>query len=212
MTVFKRVSRMRQLLVGALGVGMLTACATHTASLSSYVSPAFQPGLLQSVAVFPMRNIRLAASEAQQINRRVSVVISQRELQIELVSPVEATARLNEHGLADDWAVFLLNYESSGVPDATVLTEIGEALGVDAIIQGEVLDVYQQDGDADGRTGVTRVAIRFSMLDCLNGTLLWEASSEGRRETAIGGTSAHAPPVIEAIELAVDRILETLPL
>jgi hypothetical protein len=50
------------------------------------------------------------------------------------------------------------------------------------------------------------------MLDCLNGKLLWEASSDGRRETAIGGTFAHAPPVIEAIQLAVDKILESLPL
>jgi hypothetical protein len=191
---------------------MLASCATHSATISSYVDPTLQRGLIQSIAVFPVVNTRMAPSEAQQVNRRVSFVIHQRDPQIELMSSVEAIDRLNEYGLADDWAVFLQNYVSSGVPDATVLGEIGSALGVDAIIQGEVLDLYQQDGDADGRKGVTRVTVRFSMLDCLNGKLLWEASSDGRRETAIGGTLAHAPPVIEAIQLAVDKILESLPL
>lgn len=201
------------LLTAATAVLTLASCAaTHSATISSYVDPTHQRGVIQSIAIFPVVNTRMAPSEAQQVNRRVSFVIHQRDPQIQLMSSVEAVDRLNDYGLADDWAVFLQNYVSSGVPDATVLGEIGGALGVEAIIQGEVLNVYQHDGDGEGRKGVTRVTVRFSMLDCLNGKLLWEASSDGLRETAFGGTVAHAPPVIEAIELAVDKILESLPL
>jgi hypothetical protein len=50
------------------------------------------------------------------------------------------------------------------------------------------------------------------MLDCQNRKMVWEATSDGRRETALAGELFHAPPVIEAIQLAVDKVLETLPL
>jgi hypothetical protein len=153
----------------------------------------------------------MAPAEAQQINRRVSTFINRRDPQIALVSSVEAVNRLNEHGLASAWAVFLDNYVSSGVPDGNILAEIGEAVDVDAIIQGEILDVFQQDG-ADGQKGVTRVTVRFTMLDTRMGKMVWEASSDGRRETALPGELFKAPPVIEAIELAVDKVLESLPL
>lgn len=191
---------------------MLAGCATHTATINSYVDPTFQPGAIQSIAIFPIRNARVAPSEAQQINRRVSTFINRRSPEIRLLSSVEAVDLLNEHGLADDWAFFLDNYVASGVPDANVLREIGDALGVDAIMQAEVLNVFQQDG-AEGQKGVTRVTVHFSMLDCLYGKMIWEASSDGRRETALSGTwRTAAPPVFEAIQLAVDKVLETLPL
>lgn len=189
---------------------LLTACAIRAATLTSYVDPTFQQGQVQSVAIFPVRNTRMAASEAQQINRRVSFLINQRFPEIGLVNSGQAVDLLNEYGLADDWAVFLGNYVTSGVPDATVLNEIGMALDVDAIIQGEVLEVFQQDGN--GQNGVTRVSVRFTMLDTHNGKLLWEASSEGLRKTALSGIGQHAPPVIEAIRLAIDRLVESLPL
>ncbi len=56
------------------------------------------------------------------------------------------------------------------------------------------------------------MTVRFTMLDCQNGKMAWEATSDGRRETAIAGEMFHAPPIIEAIYLAVDKVLETLPL
>jgi hypothetical protein len=192
-------------------VMILAGCATHTATINSYVDPVFQPGDIQSIAIFPIRNTRMAPAEAQQINRTVSVFINRRNPAIGLVSSVEAVARLNEYGLASEWAVFLENYVASGIPDANVLAEIGEAVGADAIIQGEILNVFQQDG-ADSQKGITRVTVRFTMLDCMSGKLVWEASSDGRRETAIAGDIVSAPPVIEAIQLAVDKVLETLPL
>ena len=200
-------------LVSIYGLAALgwAGCATHTATINSYVDPTYGSGQIQSIAMFPIRNTRMAPSEAQQINRRISVFISRRDPEIRLVSAVETVNRLNENGLASAWAVFLDNYVSSGVPDANVLAQIGEAVGADAIIQGEILNIFQQDG-ADEQKGVTRVTVRFTMLDCRNGKMVWEATSDGRRETALAGTMFHAPPVIEAIQLAVDKVLETLPL
>src|SRR6185437_6233426 len=124
---------------------------------------------------------------------------------IRIMSSVEAVNVLNQHALADSWAAFLANYVSSGVPDANTLHTIGAALGVDAIIQGEVVNVYQRDGAFGRQKGQTRVTVRFTMLDCRDGKAVWEASSDGVKGTAT--TMGEAPPIIDAVKLAMEKIL-----
>ncbi len=185
-------------------------CATSRATINSYVDPNYTRGSIESIAVFPIRNARFAPSEAQQINRRISTVIHTKNQAIRIMSSTEAVNILNEHGLADDWAVFLDNYVASGVPDANALRDIGAALGIDAIMQGEIVNVFQQDGTFGGNKGQTRVTVRFTMLDCRNGRMLWEASSDGVKTTAT--TLDKAPAIIDAVQLAMDKILDNLPL
>ena len=187
-----------------------TACASSHATINSYVDPSFGRGSLHSVAIFPIRNARLAPAEAQQINRGISMAVHARNADLRLMSAPEAIAILNDSGLASPWAVFLDNYVASGVPDATILRRIGQALSVDAILQGEIVNVFQQDGRYGGNRGTTRVTVRMTILDVRKGTLLWQASSDGQLGTAT--TLSSAPPIIEAVELAVHRLLDALPL
>lgn len=126
-----------------------------------------------------------------------------------IVSSAEAIQVLNDSGLADEWARFLDNYNSSGIPNASVLRDIGHVLGVDAVIQGEIVNIQQSDGVYGGNKGTTRVTVRYSMMGVQSGKLLWEASSDGLRTTAT--TLESAPPVIEAVQLAQQKILATLP-
>lgn len=198
-------------LLGMLSCAVFaTACASATATINSYVDPTYARGGIESIAVFPIRNGRFAPSEAQQINRRIATVIHARDPELRIMSTPEAISLLNEHGLADDWAVFLENYVASGVPDANALRDFGTALGVGAILQGEIVNVFQRDGEFGGDKGQTRVTVRFTILDCEHGRMLWEASSDGTKTTAT--TLDHAPPIVEAVGLAVDKILDNLPL
>ena len=189
---------------------LVAGCATSRATINTFVDPAFSKGSIERLAVFPIRNARFAPSEAQQLNRRISTVIHAKNPAIELISSVEVINSLNERELADDWATFLDNYVASGVPDANALREIGTAVGVDAIMQGEIVNVFQQDGSYGGSKGQTRVTVRYTLLDCRDGRLLWEASSDGVKTTAT--TLDHAPPIIEAVQLAMDKILDNVPL
>jgi hypothetical protein len=110
---------------------VVCSCALQTATINQFVDPAYGPGTVNKLAVFPIRNQRLAPSEAQQVNRKISTAINQKNPRIQIMAAPEATQLLNDNGLAESWASFLDNYISSGVPDVKKLRSIGEALGVD---------------------------------------------------------------------------------
>lgn len=190
---------------------ILISCAVQKATISTYVDPNFRSGRINKIAVFPIRNTRLAPSESQQINRKISMALKQRNPQIEIMSSAEAIRVLNDYDLADDWAVFLDNYVTSGVPDSKILKDIGNALSIDAILQGEIVNIFQEDGQVgySGNRGTTRVTVRFTMLDVNDGKLVWESSSDGIKKTATKLESA--PPIIDAVNLAIDKILSNLP-
>lgn len=191
-------------------IALFYGCAVSKATLNSYVDPNISNEKITRIAIFPIRNAKFAPSEAQQINRKISMVINQQNSQIKIMSSNEAINKLNENDLASTWAVFLDNYSSSGVPDKNVLYDIGQSLGIDAVIQGEIVNVFQQDGAYGINRGTTRVTVRFSMLSTNSGKLLWEASSDGIKGTPT--TLESAPAIIEAVDLAVDKILTNLPL
>ncbi len=200
--------RYRSLLL-LLGI-LVLSCAVRKATLDMYVDPNYQQGSITSIAVFPIRNARFAPSEARQVNRKISTAISQRGAEISIIGAAESIELLNEQGLADEWAIFLDNYVSSGVPNTNSLKEFGRVLNVDAILQGEVVNIFQKDGRYGGNKGTTRVTVRFSMLGTNRGKVIWEASSDGVAGTTT--TLESAPPIIDAINLAVDKILQNLPL
>ncbi len=190
---------------------VLTNCAVQKATINTFTDPGYGGGIIKKIAVFPAKNTRLAPSEAQQINRKISQAIKLKNPKVEIMSSAEVNRLLNDNNLADDWAVFIDNYVTSGVPDRTILIDIGNALGIDAILQGEIVNIFQQDGEFGygGNRGKTRVTVRFSMLGTKDGKLLWEATSDGIKGTATKLESA--PPIIDAVNLAVDKILGTLP-
>lgn len=187
----------------------IIACASSKATINSFTDPSYSAQDVESIAVLPIRNARLAPSEAQSVTRRVSQAIHGKAPKIRLMGPTESVQALNDHDLAHDWATFVEDYVKSGVPDAEALGRIGKALNVDALVQGELLNVQQEDGEFGGNKGQTRVTVRFTMLGTRDGTLLWEASSDGIKKTAT--TLSDAPAIIEAVNLAVNKILDNLP-
>ncbi|MEE9450764.1 MAG: hypothetical protein V3V72_11990 [Ignavibacteriaceae bacterium] len=198
-------------------VFIVTSCAVHEATFNSYVDPNIANEPMTSIAIFPIKNVRLALYESQQINRKISQAIHQRDPNIKLMSSNTVIDILNEYDLADDWAIFLDNYISSGIPDENFLREVGDVLNVDCILQGKIVDIFQRDGafglekhSAYSLQGETRATVRITILSTRSGKLLWEASTDGVRATST--TLGDAPPVIEAVNLAVDRILQDLPI
>jgi hypothetical protein len=194
----------------AFGIGFLaTGCSTHKATIDTFTDASMSRGSVRSIAVFPIRNTRAAPSQAQVTNRKITQAVHASNPDVEVLGPAESVDILNAAGLADEWADFLERYVLSGVPDAEMLAEIGRALDCDAVLQGEVVNVFMRDGEWGSNKGETRVTVRFTMLDTRDGRLLWEASSDGVRKTA--WATDNAPPLVEAIDLAVEKILQNLP-
>ena len=187
----------------------LIGCATQRATLRTFVEPSIQPGSIQSVAIFPMRNARLLPGEAREVNRGVSQAFHQQNPNVKIVGPTESTSLLNTEGLTEKYTDFLRDYATSGIPNVSSLKEIGNALNVDAILQGELFDIYQIDGAFGVNRGSTSVTVRYTLLSTSQGVVLWEATSNAKKTTATKVESA--PPLYEVIIMAQEKILTALP-
>lgn len=199
-------------IVALLACVVLGGCATHKATINTFTDAAYTESDVSSLAIFPIRNTRAAPAEAQSLTRTLAQTIHADAPDLTIVGPGEAARGLNDADLAETYARFVEDFALSGIANTEYLREVGEALDVDAIMQGEVVRAFQEDGETTmfgGSKGTTRVTVRFVMLDTSDGRLLWEASSDGIRKTALNG--GDAPPVIEAVELAMEKIIANLP-
>lgn len=188
---------------------LVAGCSTQRATLKTYVEPSLDPCAVKAIAVFPMRNVRLLPDEAREINRGVTQALHSQNQNLKILGPAESVDLLNKAELADGYSDFLRDYATSGIPNASLLRKIGEALYVDAIMQGEVYDIKQRDGTYSGNKGETSLTVRYVILSTTKGDVLWEATSNSKLSTAT--TIEDAPPLYEAILNAQNKILSALP-
>lgn len=188
---------------------LLAGCAISRGAISSYIDPTYTPGTIKSIAVFSIRNASLAPSEARQINKELIRALMTKNPKLRVISPSESRRKINENKLVAKWADFIEDYYTSGIANKTTLAEVAKALNIDAIMQGQILKVYQVDGDGWSQKGRTRVTISFSIIETRTGKTIWEASADGIRGNA--SASSPAPPVKEAIALAIEKITTNVP-
>lgn len=202
---YKRIILLSALMLVAI---ILSGCGSR-ATISTYSDPSFAPGSIKRVAIFPIKNTSIAPGEARVLEREMARAISSINPSVHIVGSTEAIQLLNEHDLADAWAEFLDNYTSSGIPNVRKLFEIGDSLGVDAILQGEIIYVFQRDGIFSAASGQTRVTVRYSILGTDSGKLLWEATTDASKTTAT--SMEKAPPLVDVIRIAQEKINANLP-
>ncbi len=188
---------------------VLLSCNVKKATINTYIDPTYLAGKVQKIAVFPAIYSKIESYEAENVNREIVKEFQVKNPGIELIRPNKAKKLLKQQGLADDWTTFLQKYAKYGRPDFQILSTIRSRLAIDAIMQGEIIDVAQKDGQYQVNTATTVVTIKYSIFELKRGKLIWEASSNGLKE--IGLTFEKAPPIIDAIEPAMDRIIEWLP-
>ncbi len=195
-------------------IGLGLACATtpkeikKSASVKTFVEPSLQSGSVKSIAVFPMRNVRLQPDELREVNRGITDGFHKQNPRLNVLGAAESVTKLNEAGLADKYSEFLRNYSQSGIPDVKILQEIGKALGVDAILQGEVFSIRQSDGTtyACGRTSLD---VRYVLHSAVTGAVLWEATGSAFKVTEKVGQPS--PTLYEVVQLGQEKILTALP-
>ena len=196
-------SLLRPLTAFVIGL-LLVGC--ETASLDSYVDPSYSAKDIRRVVVLPMTNAGITPGQAQELSRSFAQGMLRTNPNLEIMGAGEAIDKINAANLADEWAVFLRNYNTSGIPNTNIVKRIGAVLGVDAIIQGSVLSVSQKDSNGFDYP-MTRVNVRYGAINAKTGAMLWEISSEG----SIQPYSYSAAPVIDAVRLAHGKILSSIP-
>lgn len=201
----------RYTLRAALAGLVLAACATSEATIDTYRNPSYRIADVRSLAILPLRGEHVTPVEAQKLTRALADSIGQDAPALRVVGPSRVVSLMNEHELTDRYVSFVRDYSQTGVPDVEFLGDLGEALDSQAMMLGQVLEVRQQDGSTTflgGSKGTTRISLRFTMLDS-RGEVLWEATGDGLRRSARNGDAA--PPVAEAVQLAMGTIIANRP-
>jgi len=178
----------------------------QSASLDSYVDPSYSAKDVRKVVVLPMTNAGITPGQAQELSRSFAQGMLLNNPGLEIMGAGEAIDKINAANLADDWATFLRNYNTSGIPNTNIIKRIGAVLGVDAIVQGSVLSVSQKDSNGYDYP-MTRVNVRYGAINAKTGVMLWEISSEG----TIQPYSYTAAPIIDAVRLAHGKIISSIP-
>src|SRR6056297_1176697 len=88
---------------------ILTGCYDK-ATINTYSDPSFDKNTITRLAIFPMRNTKLAPGEAREINRKITQGIQRSAPNIDIMSADTATKKLNEADLTEEWAKFLSDY------------------------------------------------------------------------------------------------------
>ncbi|MEX2490475.1 MAG: hypothetical protein WD425_01805 [Nitrospirales bacterium] len=127
---------------------------------------------------------------------------------LRLISANDFNNFLNDLGLADDYADFIEDYVTSGIANREFLEQLRDQ-DIDAILLSELSSVFQQDGAYARNKGETRVTLSFSIINTATNDVICTASADGVRGTAT--TVETAPPLIEAIMLAVEKNQEAVP-
>ena len=159
------MNNFRVALVMAFIVLLITGCAINKGTVNSYVEPTYERGSIKTVAVFPIRNARLSPSEARRINKLVIQGLLRRNPDVKIVSPSESLRKINDSNLAEEWASFIEDYFTSGIPNKQILTKVAKHLSVDAVMQGNILNVYQVDGDGWKVRAQARITVELSMVE-----------------------------------------------
>lgn len=190
----------------------ISSCTTtYRGTINSYIDPGYQQGAIKRIAVFSIRNSSRAPSESRRINVELSRAIVNKNPHVDLVSPSEALRTINESNLASEWADFVEDYYTSGIANRAILEKIGEALTVDAVLQGQIENVVQRDGGS-GIPGQTRITLSFSIVEVTSAKRIWEVSADGIGTTGSGlFSNKTAPPILDAIQVAVAKVLDNLP-
>ncbi|HIT96117.1 MAG TPA: hypothetical protein IAC45_03525 [Candidatus Aphodousia faecavium] len=204
-------NKMKKLILGITLSLSLFGCAMQKATINSYVEPTYNAGSIKTVAVFPLRNASMAPAEANSINTEIVKALSQKSPTTLILSPAESQRRINDAGVVTQWSRFIEDFSTAGLINKAYLSDIANALKADAVMQGFISQIYQKDGMQFGDgIGVTRVSIRYAIIDLRNAKIIWEAHSTGRSQTGSFGFHV-APEVSEALEPTIEKLTENIP-
>ena len=197
---------------------LLAGCVTSDSGLNSYVDPIFNLSKINKIALFPMENSDFSFSEERILDTKVIAALHSKNPELEIMSSYTTINLLNAYNLTQVWSNYLYNYDSSGLQSKHDLFLSWETLKIDAILFGEIVGIHKVDGRDDlfaiddvhgGNQGLTKVTVKYRMLSTNEAKIVWESTCDGIKKTR--EIEVSAPPVIDAVKLAVDIIFTNLP-
>lgn len=185
----------------ALGLTLLTACSYTR--VKWYEDLFLSTASLNSIAVLPLQNVRLSRRTATETDRAIVEALIGRNPDLTIVDSAEAQDKLSTAGVIETYSQFLRDYRASRLLDKAALAKMGDTLGTDAILQGDIAQLIQVDGLPLHNAAYTKLVLRYSIFSLKARKLLWESSATVYKKTT--GLS-RAPEIEEVIPGAVAQI------
>lgn len=197
--------------LGALPFLLMTACSSHPYETTrTYTDPSLAARHVSAIALFPVREAPIAESESIEMNRQIVEALEHKNPGLRVVGPPEVVETLNRKHLVEDYAKYLAVRSQTGISNNDILREVGEALGVDAIMQGNLVELQQRDGTGlSGLPANTTLTLRYSIVSTSDAALLWEISEEIRKQSSSNFGSA--PRLRDVLPEAVAKVTANLP-
>jgi hypothetical protein len=212
-----------------LAVMLGSSCAHRPGALETYATPELRQQEIKSVALMPIRDIWLTPEEGGRLDGVLAQMVKKEYPGIYVRDGNEVSDLLDQLTLKDRWQNYYDDYSIRGVPDTALIALVGEALGVDAIIQSEIADVRLSDASnqllenlpPQDRTelpdttvrpisGTVDVQFSLSMFGVKVRDLVWQASAGGQTKTSNNPTGDL--PISIAAREAMEKITQALPL
>lgn len=170
------------ILARAAGLALVSAIVCGCAGYKQYLKQGFSPP--ETIAILLMDNYTTdldgPAIVRYWFDQRITEKKGYRTLPLE-----EVESKLKELGITD-----------GGQLGSVTLGQLGEKLGVSAVVYGDLLNF---DYKTTGFLNVRKVKARFKMMDCKTGEVLWEG--EG-----LGANSSGALSSSEALKAGLKQL------
>jgi hypothetical protein len=197
-------------------VAMFSAgCSTPVHLSDAHVTSGPRPPSLDItvLACAPVATLGVVAPAAIQglsptVSHALATALTHASPPIRAIPMLEALNRLNDQGLAGEYAELLASYSRGGIPDRARLERIGAALGSRYVLQPglaefsqTVLDKFEFAGFKIVRTRVSTLRLWLQLWDARTGHLLSESTGE---------VTAAAPVLTTESTVSLDDIAQQL--
>ncbi len=187
----------------------INGCSSNRATIKTFIDPSIQTDSIKKVAVFPMRNTAFSPGETMEIDKAITQAFMQKNSSVSTIGTTESTSLLNKENLVADFADFLKDFELSGIANTVFLKKLKTQFNIDAILQGRLSDVHQNDAMRGGKAQAA-LTVRYTLLSTKTGNILWEGTSSAAIEygKSMGRTS---PPFYQIGIMAEEKIISSIP-
>ena len=203
-----KMKRKLILFTGALFLFSLESCAPTKATFNSTASPDISQEKISSIAIMPFTGIKDDKTSLGNIDTTAMNALEKKKIKIKITGSYKVDSTLNNK-LLKDWDDFSSSYIQGKNANGKLVSSIGKIFKVDGIIRGKVSNIVQNNAEYGAKFGDTKITLVINMFSSSTGKLLWTASSRGTVGTLT--TNDPAPPVIDAVVVAVKKIFLNFP-
>jgi hypothetical protein len=163
---------------------------------------------IQSIAFMPIVNATLPPDQAKILAEAMITKFQAKNLRLTFVTPQKVALTLSQVGKLDEHMKVMTLYAQTSAVNTENVKDLCSALNVSGLLQGILYGANQNDASFVN-FATTKVTFGYSLLSCVDGAVIWSASSEASHKKLWSWDKA--APLYEVMLNAQQAIYEAIP-